>query len=63
MLLLFFLTSFKLFALTEKEVIQSVLTHFPLIEEAQLKLNADRSEIQSASGEFDTKLKIKECHK
>jgi outer membrane protein TolC len=63
MLLLFFLTSFKLFALTEKEVIQSVLTHFPLIEEAQLKLNADRSEIQSASGEFDTKLKIKARNK
>lgn len=54
-LLLFFL-SFETFALNEKVVIDSVLTHFPLIEEAQLKLSAAKGEVTSAEGAFDHKL-------
>lgn len=47
------------FAVTEEEIRQSVLKHFPLIEEASLKSQASEGDLESAEGSFDHKLKFK----
>jgi outer membrane protein TolC len=47
------------FSLTEQDIIKSVLHHYPLIQEAELKQNASESEVESAMGQFDHKLKFK----
>lgn len=41
------------------EVQKSVLAHFPLIQEAQLKPLESKANLNSAAGDFDTKLKVK----
>jgi outer membrane protein TolC len=46
-------------ALTEKEIVKSVLTYFPLIQEAQLKAESAKGELTSAEGAFDHKLVFK----
>ncbi len=56
---LFFLYSVSAFALREEDVIRSVLAHFPLIEEAQLKASQSRGEMLSSEGAFDHKLSFK----
>jgi outer membrane protein TolC len=56
---LFLLSPWPTFALTEDEVIKSVLDHFPLIEEAELKLSSSEQEVLAAEGAFDHKLKFK----
>jgi outer membrane protein, heavy metal efflux system len=47
------------YALTEEELVHSIVNHFPLIEEASLKLESSRNEVIAARGAFDHKLKIK----
>jgi outer membrane protein TolC len=56
-LLVFF--SSHIFALTEQDVAKSVLTNFPLIQEAELKANSAKGELTSAEGAFDHKLIFK----
>ncbi len=46
-------------ALTEQEVVKSVLNHFPLIEEAELKAESANGELTAAEGAFDHKLIFK----
>ena len=54
---LFLLTlSLPSFALTEKDVTDSVLNHFPLVEQAIMKYEAARGEETAAEGQFDHKL-------
>jgi outer membrane protein TolC len=57
-LFLFFFSS-HIFALTEKDLVRSVLTNFPLIQEAELKAEAAKGELTSAEGAFDHKLIFK----
>jgi outer membrane protein TolC len=47
------------FAVSEEELTRSVLTHFPLIEQAELKYEASRGEVEAAQGAFDHKLTFK----
>lgn len=47
------------FALSEAEVINSVLTNFPLIQEAELKAASEKGEVTAAEGAFDNKLIFK----
>ena len=47
------------FALNEDELTQSVLKHFPLIEQATLKYESSRAEVEAAQGAFDHKLTFK----
>ncbi len=47
------------FALTEQQVVNSVLTHFPLIQEAELKAKSAEGELVSSEGAFDHKLIFK----
>ncbi len=60
-LILFFIFIYSSlsFALTEKQVIDSVLLHFPLIEEANLKFQASSGELTASEGAFDHKLIFK----
>lgn len=58
LILLSLLMSFQARALSEKDIVESVLNHFPLIEVAQLKANAASGEVEAAEGEFDHKLKF-----
>ncbi|MFZ4713265.1 MAG: TolC family protein [Bacteriovoracaceae bacterium] len=51
------------FAITREDIVKSVLTHFPLIEEAELKLKASEGEVISAEGAFDHKLSFKSRHR
>jgi outer membrane protein TolC len=46
-------------ALTEQDVTKSVLTNFPLIQEAELKAESAKGELTSAEGAFDHKLIFK----
>ncbi len=57
--LLLILFSSQIFALTEKDLVRSVLTNFPLIQEAELKAEAAKGELTSAEGAFDHKLIFK----
>ncbi len=61
MTITFFLVLFscQVFALTEQEVAKSVLTNFPLIQEAELKAKSASGELTSAEGAFDHKLIFK----
>ncbi|MFP5384741.1 MAG: TolC family protein [Bacteriovoracia bacterium] len=59
MILLIILISTSAFALTEEDIIQSVIKNFPLIEEASLKAKAAESEVVAARGAFDHKLTLK----
>jgi outer membrane protein TolC len=59
LIFLFLLHPWPTFALTEDEVVKSVLDHFPLIEEAELKLSSSEQEVLAAEGAFDHKLKFK----
>ncbi len=56
LIILFPLSSF---ALTEKEVIKSVLLNFPLIEEAEFKVKSSEGELTASEGAFDHKLLFK----
>jgi hypothetical protein len=56
---MFLFISCQVFALTEKEVAQSVLSNFSLIQEAELKLESAKGEVTSAEGSFDHKLVFK----
>lgn len=47
------------FALTEQEIVKSVLHNFPLIEEAELKAKSAEGELTAAEGAFDHKLVFK----
>ena len=47
------------FALTAQEVTKSVIVHFPLIQEAELKAKSAEGEQTAAEGSFDTKLIFK----
>jgi cobalt-zinc-cadmium efflux system outer membrane protein len=51
--------SINAIALTEKELVNSVLNHFPLIEESIMKYKAADAEVTSAEGAFDHKLSFK----
>jgi outer membrane protein TolC len=51
--------SLNVHALTEKDVVESVLQNFPLIQEAQLKSEAAKGSTNSAEGAFDSKLVFK----
>lgn len=55
-LFLMILFSTHIFALTEQDVIKSVLTNLPLIQEAELKAKSAKGELTSAEGAFDHKL-------
>lgn len=57
LLLIFF--SIRVHALTEQDVAKSVLTNFPLIQEAELKAESSKGELTSAEGAFDHKLIFK----
>lgn len=57
--LITFVFSIHAMALTEDEVKKSVLENFQLIQEAELKLEAQNASVTAASGEFDHKLKFK----
>lgn len=46
-------------ALTEEQVVRSVLLHFPLIEESRLKAESAAAEVTAAEGAFDHKLMFK----
>ena len=56
---LFLLFSGQALALTESEVVNSVLTHFPLVDQAVMKLEAAEGEVTAAKGAFDHKLNFK----
>lgn len=56
---LFILYASQIFALTEQDVARSVLTNFPLIQEAELKAKSAKGELTSAEGAFDHKLIFK----
>lgn len=56
---LLILFSSQIFALTEQDVANSVLTYFPLIQEAELKAKSAKGELTSAEGAFDHKLIFK----
>ncbi len=60
-MILFLLTlvSLKAHALEPKDIIKSVIQHYPLIESSLRKKQATESAIISAKGEFDYKLKFK----
>lgn len=45
--------------ITEEEVKASILRHLPLIQEAQLKVEAAGGDVTAGKGAFDTKLKAK----
>lgn len=62
-LLIFFFLSGQAFALTEQDVVQSVLENFPLIHEAYLKEKAATEEVISAQGAFDHKLVFKSINR
>ncbi len=47
------------FAVSEEEITKSVLAHFPLIQQAELKYEASRGEVEEAQGAFDHKLTFK----
>lgn len=47
------------FAISEQDVVNSVLQHFPLIDEAVLKARAAEGELTAAEGNFDHKLSFK----
>lgn len=51
--------SLKTEALTEKELVDSVLSHFPLIEESVMKYKSADAEVTAAEGAFDHKLSFK----
>lgn len=51
--------STHVYALTEQDVAKSVLAHFPLIQEAELKAKSSEGELTSAEGAFDHKLVFK----
>jgi outer membrane protein TolC len=51
------------FALSEEQIRQRVLENFPLIEEAQSKLESSRNDVIAAEGEFDHKLSFKSRNK
>jgi outer membrane protein TolC len=57
--LLFIFFPLTSFALSEQDVINSVLNHFPLIQEAELKAQSAKGELTSAEGAFDHKLIFK----
>ncbi len=57
--LAFALLSSGAFAISEEEITRSVLAHFPLIEQAELKYEASRAEVEAAQGAFDHKLTFK----
>lgn len=57
LLLLSFSTN--LWALSEKEIIRSVIDHYPLIEESALKAEAAEADVTAAKGAFDHKLMVK----
>lgn len=46
-------------AVTEEEISASILKHFPLVEQASLKYEASRGEVEAARGAFDHKLTFK----
>lgn len=50
---------FFVYALSEQDVTKSVLTNFPLIQEAELKAQSAGGELTSAEGAFDYKLIFK----
>lgn len=58
-LLCFIIFSLNAHALSEKDVIDSVLKHFPLIQEAEEKVASAEAELTSAEGAFDHKLVFK----
>lgn len=53
---IFLVSSTSALAVTELDVRRSVLTHFPLVQEAILKDKAQASELEAARGAFDHKL-------
>jgi outer membrane protein TolC len=57
--LLLVIFSKPIFAITEQDLVKSVLENFPLIQEAELKANAAKGELTSAEGAFDHKLIFK----
>ena len=59
LLVLFLFHNFDVMALTEEQVIKSVLTHFPLIQEAELKAKSSEGDLTAAEGAFDYKLIFK----
>lgn len=56
---LLILFSTQIFALSEQDIAKSVLTYFPLIQEAELKAKSANGELTSAEGAFDNKLIFK----
>lgn len=55
----FLFLSLSSHAITEKDVINSVVNHFPLIEEARLKYESAKQDIETSNGAFDHKLTFK----
>ncbi len=53
------LTYFPLFAVSEEEIKISILKNFPLVEQATLKYEASRGEVEASRGAFDHKLSFK----
>lgn len=49
----------SVYSLTEAEVVKSVLDHYPLVQEAELKARSASAEVTSAEGAFDHKLSFK----
>ncbi len=58
-LVILFLINFNSYALSEKDVIYSVVNFFPLIHEAELKYQSANEDIKTSEGSFDHKLTFK----
>lgn len=57
--LIFLLNPISSWGLTQNELINSVITHFPLIDAAEMKANSSEGDVTAAKGAFDHKLKFK----
>lgn len=51
--------SLQTWALSDREVVNSVITHYPLIDQSILKAESAEGDVTAAKGAFDTKLKFK----
>lgn len=57
--MLLLLLSVQSFALTDLEVVDSVLIHYPLVDASILKVDAAQGDVTAAEGAFDHKLNFK----
>jgi outer membrane protein TolC len=58
-IILFVIFHFSAYAISEHDIIKSVIDHFPLIEEAELKYKSAKEDVVTNEGAFDHKLTFK----